>query len=162
MSKYSSISTCFDDQDALVEALKADGFQPLLATDQVAGDPLTGYQGDKRKDRAHVIIPRKQIGGSSNDIGFRPGADGPLPAGISQFYKGWGRDDQWLSKIRQRFVEAKQMRAWKAAGYTEFERTETAAGVSVKAKIPGQHMPAQQQQSVGFRRTSPCKAHTQR
>jgi hypothetical protein len=25
--------------------------------------------------------------------------------------------------------------------------------VSVKAKIPTQHMPAQQQQSVGFRRT---------
>ena len=46
------------------------------------------------------------------------------------------------------------MKAWKAAGYTEFERTETAAGVSVKAKIPTQHMPAQQQQqSVGFRRT---------
>ena len=56
MSKYSSIDTCFDDQDALVEALKADGFQPLLATDQVAGDPLTGYQGDKRKDRAHVRV----------------------------------------------------------------------------------------------------------
>src|SRR5664280_695491 len=76
MSKYSSIDTCFDDQDALVEALKADGFQPLLATDQVAGDPLTGYQGDKRKDRAHVIIPRQQIGGASNDIGFRRGTDG--------------------------------------------------------------------------------------
>ena len=154
MSKYSSIDTCFDDQDALVEALKADGFQPLLATDQVAGDPLTGYQGDKRKDRAHVIIPRKQIGGSSNDIGFRRGTDGTFRAVISEFDKGCGRDDQWLGKIRQRFVEAKQMRAWKAAGYTEFERTETAAGVSVKAKIPTQHMAAQQaQQSVGFRRT---------
>src|ERR1035438_9167171 len=78
MSKYSSIDTCFDDQDALVEALKADGFQPLLATDPVAGDPLTGYQGDKRKDRAHVIIPRQQIGGASNDIGFRRGTDGWL------------------------------------------------------------------------------------
>ena len=72
---------------------------------------------------------------------------------ISEFDKGCGRDDKWLGKIRQRFVEAKQMKAWKAAGYTEFERTETAAGVSVKAKIPTQHMAAQQQQqSVGFRR----------
>ena len=71
---------------------------------------------------------------------------------ISEFDKGCGRDDHWLGKIRRRFVEAKQMGVWKAAGYTEFERTETAAGVSVKAKIPGQHMSAQQQQSVGFRR----------
>jgi hypothetical protein len=154
MSKYSSIDTCFDDQDALVEALKADGFQPLLAKDQVAGDPLTGYQGDKRKDRAHVIIPRQQIGGASNDIGFRRGTDGTFRVVISEFDKGCGRDDKWLGKIRQRFVEAKQMAEWKRQGYTEFERTETAAGVSVKAKIPTQHMAAQQpQQSVGFRRT---------
>jgi hypothetical protein len=154
MSKYSSIDTCFDDQDALVEALKADGFQPLMATDQVAGDPLTGYQGDKRKDRAHVIIPRQQIGSASNDIGFRRGTDGTFSAVISEFDKGCGRDDKWLGKIRQRFVEAKQMAEWKRQGYTEFERTETAAGVSVKAKIPAQHMAAQQpQQSVGFRRT---------
>jgi hypothetical protein len=154
MSKYSSIDTCFDDQDALVEALKADGFQPLLATDQVAGDPLTGYQGDQRQDRAHVIIPRQQIGGASNDIGFRRGTDGTFRAVISEFDKGCGRDDQWLGKIRQRFVEAKQMAEWKRQGYTEFERTETAAGVSVKAKIPTQHMAAQQpQHSVGFRRT---------
>src|ERR1039458_7069437 len=92
MSKYSSINTCFDDQDALVEALKADGFQPLLATDQVAGDPLTGYQGDKRKDRAHVIIPRQQISGASNDIGFRRGTDGTFRAVISEFDKGCARE----------------------------------------------------------------------
>src|ERR1039457_4125011 len=121
MSKYSSISTCFDDQDALVEALKADGFRPHLATDQVAGDPLTGYQGDKRKDRAPVIIPRQQIGGASNDIGFRRGTDGTFSAVISEFDKGCGRDDQWLGKIRQRVVEGKQMKAWEAGGYTDRE-----------------------------------------
>src|ERR1035441_5771779 len=101
MSKYSSIDTCFDDQDALVEALKADGFQPLLATDQVAGDTLAEYQGDKRKDSAHVIIPRQQIGGASNDIGFRRETNGTFRAVISEFDKGCGRDDQWRSEERR-------------------------------------------------------------
>src|ERR1035441_5454686 len=104
MSKYSSIDTCFDDQDVLVEALKADGFQPRRATDQVAGDPLTGYVGDKRQDRVHVIIPRQQIGGSSNDIGFRRGTHGTFRAVISEFDKGCGRDDQWLGKGPPRVV----------------------------------------------------------
>ena len=35
MSKYSSIDTDFDDQDALCEALIQDGFKPVMAKDQI-------------------------------------------------------------------------------------------------------------------------------
>ena len=31
---------------------------------------LHGYQGDKRTQKAHIIIPRKQVGSASNDVGF--------------------------------------------------------------------------------------------
>jgi len=31
---------------------------------------LYGYQGDKRKQKAHIIIPRKNISSASNDIGL--------------------------------------------------------------------------------------------
>jgi hypothetical protein len=31
---------------------------------------LYGYQGDQRKQKAHVIIPRSQVGTASNDVGF--------------------------------------------------------------------------------------------
>jgi len=30
---------------------------------------LVGYQGDKRRQKAHIIIPRSQISSASNDIG---------------------------------------------------------------------------------------------
>ena len=43
------------------------GYKP-----QVSDKPknLFGYQGDKRKQKAHIIIPRSQITKASNDIGF--------------------------------------------------------------------------------------------
>lgn len=31
---------------------------------------LYGYQGDKRNQKAHIVIPRKQVGNASNDVGF--------------------------------------------------------------------------------------------
>ena len=31
---------------------------------------LQGYQGDNRAQKAHIIVRRKYVGGSSNDLGF--------------------------------------------------------------------------------------------
>ena len=152
MSKYSSIDTDFDDEECLVEALVQDGFKPVMAKDQVEGDQLTGYQNDKRKERAHIILPKKQVGGAANDIGFVRGTDGKFSATISAYDQG-AHGTGWLDKIRQKFVVAKQTRAWKKQGYTEFETVKNEdGGVTVKAMVPTQHAPAQQKQAVGFRR----------
>ena len=152
MSKYSSINTDFDDQECLIEALVQDGFQPVMAEDQIQGDNLIGYQGDTRKERAHIILPRKQVGGAANDIGFVRQPDGKFSATISAFDQG-AHGTKWLDKIRQKFVIAKQMRTWKKEGYTEFETVKNDdGGLTVKAKIPAQHAPVQQQAQVGFRR----------
>jgi hypothetical protein len=153
MSKYSSIDTDFDDEECLVEALVQDGFKPVMAKDQIKGDCLEGFQGDKRKEHAHIILPRKQVGGAANDIGFVRQPDGKFTATISAYDQG-RHGTKWLDKIRQNFVVAKQTREWKKQGYTEFETTKNDdGGVTVKAKIPTQHVPAQQQKAqVGFRR----------
>jgi hypothetical protein len=133
--------------------LVQDGFKPVMAEDQIAGDQLEGYQGDKRKERAHIILPRKQVGGAANDIGFVRGADGKFSATISAYDQG-RHDAKWLGTIREKFVVAKQMKEWKKQGYTEFEQTKEKDGtIVVHAKIPAKHLPQQQQKAtVGFRR----------
>lgn len=107
MSAYSTTPTNIDDGDILIEALKTMGY---TATNCIGKpQPLVGYQGDYRtadgsghtKDvskamKADVIIPRKQIGGASNDIGFVRGADGKYVAVLSGFDRGCGFNEQWL------------------------------------------------------------------
>jgi hypothetical protein len=46
---------------------------------------LFGYKGDQREETANVIIRRKHIGSSSNDLGFIKGEDGNYTAIISEF-----------------------------------------------------------------------------
>jgi hypothetical protein len=43
------------------------GYQPKV--NDVAQN-LYGYLGDKREQKAHIIIPRSQITSASNDIGL--------------------------------------------------------------------------------------------
>lgn len=70
MSAYKKIECNIVDKETLLEALKALGFNP-----DVCNEPqnLKGYEGDVRKEVAHIIIPKDQINfftGASNDIGF--------------------------------------------------------------------------------------------
>ena len=36
---------------------------------------LHGYQGDLRSQKAHIIIPKSQVGSASNDVGFEKKGD---------------------------------------------------------------------------------------
>lgn len=70
MSAYKIIECNFTDQETLLEALSTLGFIPDVFTEPVN---LKGYQGDTRKEVAHIIIPKEQVNkftGASNDIGF--------------------------------------------------------------------------------------------
>jgi len=49
------------------------GYQPTVHENAIN---LYGYQGDKRKQVAHIVIPRSQVGGASNDVGFEKVGDG--------------------------------------------------------------------------------------
>lgn len=110
MSAFNEIQTEFNDGDNLIEALKAMGFNPT----NCIGDPqpLVGYLGDYRTldgnghtrnadlaMKADIIIPRSQVGGSSNDIGFQRGADGKYKAIISDF-DSTRHNGEWINKVK--------------------------------------------------------------
>lgn len=67
MSHFTSIKKQFKNKESLIKALKHFGFEPI---EHEEAQQLYGYKGDKRKQQAHIIVPRKQIGGPSNDLGF--------------------------------------------------------------------------------------------
>src|ERR1035437_2243294 len=112
MSKYSSIDTCFDDQDALVEALKADGFQPRLATDQVTGDPLTGYQGTNAKTAPTSSFPVSRSAArptTSASAGGRTAPSAPLSPSLTRAAaattSGWARSARGSSRLGEHTSE---------------------------------------------------------
>ena len=67
MSEFHVIEVEIYDKDCLIDALKEMGYNPELYDNPVH---LYGYEGDKRIQKAHIRIPRSQIGSASNDVGF--------------------------------------------------------------------------------------------
>lgn len=85
MSHYSKTDELHIKGDAeLVMALHHLGFTVL--EQHATPQPLHGYQGDRRAQRAHVIIRRSHTGlAASNDVGFERNADGTWSAHISDY-----------------------------------------------------------------------------
>jgi transposase len=76
----------FKDSDALIDALAETS--PWTAEQiEVHTEPqhLFGYTGDRRTQKAHIIIRRKHVGRSSNDIGFIRKEDSTYEAIISEY-----------------------------------------------------------------------------
>lgn len=66
------------------------GYKPVVHKE---AQKLEGYQGDKRKQKAHIIIPRKQVGGSSNDVGFEKTKKG-YTLHASEYDRAWRTGDK--------------------------------------------------------------------
>ncbi|MBT6047646.1 MAG: DUF1257 domain-containing protein [Candidatus Scalindua sp.] len=84
MSEYHQIDIGLKDQECIIKTLEELGYKPQIHAEAV---PLTGFQGDKRKQKAHIVIPRKQVGGASNDVGFEL-INGEYVLRVSEFDKG--------------------------------------------------------------------------
>ena len=134
MSEYSESTTEFKDADILIAALAAVGYDKI---ENCIGkpQPLVGFQGDYRtldgeghtKDpnkalKADIIVRRKFVGGTSNDIGFVKGADGKFRAIISA-YDSHRHGAPWLSKVKGEYAEANVVRNMKRAGVRITGRT---------------------------------------
>ena len=66
---------------------------------------LFGYQGDKRKQKAHIIIRKKYVGSSSNDIGFlREKGSKKYKIIASAYDKAW-RTGKKINKLKQTYGE---------------------------------------------------------
>jgi hypothetical protein len=84
MSEYHEIDIGLKDQECIVKTLEELGYKPQIHAEAV---PLEGFRGDKRKQKAHIVIPRKQVGSASNDVGFEL-VNGEYVLRVSQFDKG--------------------------------------------------------------------------
>ena len=126
MSEFIECKTKFKDADALVAALIMMGWKEGEIEVHKTPQNLYGYQGDKRSQKAEIIIRRKFVGGSSNDMGFAKDKDGCYEAIVSAFDRGsgglhgsktHGYNDKWLKELNVNYAEAKVTRDAKRKGY---------------------------------------------
>jgi hypothetical protein len=101
MSHFTVMNTLLKDVPALVKALNEVGFKQVEVSEEA--QPLFGYRGDRRSQTAEVIIRRKYIGPSSNDIGFKRLENGTFQAIISA-YDRHKYSQQWLDRVSQRYA----------------------------------------------------------
>lgn len=101
MSHFTTLQTQITDQESLVAALNDVGFSQVEV--HAEAQPLRGYMGDRRAQRAHVIVRRQHVGEASNDIGFERGTDGSYNAWISEYdHDHYHYDEGWLGKVTAR------------------------------------------------------------
>lgn len=104
MSRYCTVKTEFKDGCALVDALIETGsWQAEQIEVHDIPQNLRGYKGDERKETAHIIIRRKHVGRSSNDLGFTKNEDGNYEAIISA-YDSRKYGESWMNQLRGNYA----------------------------------------------------------
>ena len=63
---------------------------------------LYGYQGDRRKETANIVIRRKFVGSASNDLGFQK-TDAGYVAVISEFDRRTMMQGKFLINLRTNY-----------------------------------------------------------
>lgn len=122
MSHYSQVIIEFRDRAALVAALTRLGFAGKVEIHQEP-QSLYGYQGDRREQRAHIIIRRQHVGLAANDIGFQRQSDGTYRAWISDYDKNHnGFNDSWLGRLKQAYGGERARAEARKKGYRVTEQ----------------------------------------
>jgi len=102
MSHYTRQPTQFVDGECLARALR-ELFPKVELHEQP--QPLYGYHGDVRPEKAHVIVRRQHVGSSSNDLGFVRRPDGRYELIVSEFDSGTlGYNASWLGWLSQKYA----------------------------------------------------------
>lgn len=96
------------------------GYKPTIHSDAI---PLHGYRGDKRKQKAHIVIPRSQVGGMSNDVGFERVKKG-FVLHASAYDTAW-RAGAKIKQLNKSYSENKLKKAVNGiSGYNIIDRKE--------------------------------------
>jgi len=120
MSHFCGIQLLIKDSACLLEALIEMGWKLEQIEIHEPATNLYGFEGDKRKDVANIIIRRRFVGSASNDIGFFKESDGNYTAIISEYDRSNRYGDTWLNKLKQQY------------GIKVVERQAKLKGMSVK------------------------------
>lgn len=132
MSKYlvqRALPVKMDDEAALCVALKKMNIQFERAK---PGQTLAlyGYAGDVRKERARVVVRRRHIGGSANDLGFNCHRGEVV---ISEFdmFDAPGRGMHLLKRLLPIYGTAKVVRRTRAQGAKATVKEQSDGGYQV-------------------------------
>jgi len=115
MSAYHQYATQFEDQACTVQALQDVSGYKAIVHDKA--QPLYDYVGKKRPETAEIVVPRNQINGAANDIGFKKQANGTFQAIISEYDRGH-HNEQWLNKVKQAYSVRRGIGAAEKRGFT--------------------------------------------
>ena len=98
------------------------------------GENLYGYQGDKRQQKAHIIIRREHVGTAANDVGFLRGSNGKYEMIISEFDRRSGKQsDNFMNKLKQIYTKHSFMKQAKKMGYiVNSQKTDENGRIKIK------------------------------
>lgn len=132
ISEYHVVEIAFKDEGVLIQTLKEMGYEPSIHQNAVN---LYGYQGDKREQKAHIVIPRSQVGVASNDVGFEK-VDGGFVLHASEYDRSW-RNGSTLKQLKQGYAENKLKKTISVlSNYHIFSRKQKENGqIEIQLKI---------------------------
>ncbi len=136
MSAYHEYEVEFTDRDALIAALQQmnnrSGQQFTEGQIEVheTAQPLFGYAGKQRAERANIIIRRQHVGGAANDVGFEQVGD-KMVARISAYDRSH-YNEGWMTRLKQEYGANVVEKKAEAKGYQVERKRENGA---IKMKL---------------------------
>jgi hypothetical protein len=102
VSKYICVpEVVFKDRRLLLAALAELGYGAVEEGERL---PLYGYEGDRRRETAEVVVRRQHVGHASNDVGFARTERGYVPI-ISEYDQQTLLDGRFLVRLRTAYSE---------------------------------------------------------
>jgi hypothetical protein len=115
MSKYKQVKVVFTDRDILAESLREWAKEQKKEVEVHAeAQSLYGYTGDVRPEKAHLIIRRKYVQASANDMGFEVMRDGSIQVHISDY--DTSRGGQILERLETLYAKNMALSEARARG----------------------------------------------
>ena len=100
ISEYIVCETQITNANALKEALTESGY---VFEEHKTAQTLYGYLGDKRTQKAHVIVRREHVGSAANDVGFLRHSNGTYEMIISEYDRNLRlkQGQNFMKKLKQ-------------------------------------------------------------
>lgn len=95
-----------NDSDAIKAALTELGY---VYEEHSTAQNLYGYEGNKRSQKANIIIRRQNVGSCANDVGFLRKADGSYEMIISEFDKSGNKKQAQDLLVRMKQLYGKHL-----------------------------------------------------
>ena len=125
MSKYRKMQTQFTSRALMREALQAAGV-PFEECQPGTENPLVGYEGDLRPEKATFIVRRAYVGSSSNDMGWHWNpVTRCFEEIVSDYDSKYGQAMSICQSVKREYAVAATMSQARAKGYRVERQNQT-------------------------------------